>query len=676
MLFWKQIFTTLEKHNYINQTKIYQALFDSAAEGLVLVDPKGLILLVNQSLMDMFGYDQEELVGQSIGVLIPKIHRKAHEKHMDSYNQAPRKRQMGIGMSLAGLRKDGSEFPVEISLNHIPTEGGHLTMGLVTDISTRQKIEIENKKILEILRKIHLITTNHSLNHVEKIKALIQLVCDKYKFPIGMFSRLEEGKFSFESIISETENRQDIQSSNPIQRLIYKTAENSSLYFRSSKLENLDLSNDLHFIGIKVLLDGKTYGVLSFLATNKNHLANTEMDYELLKLISEGISGEAYRLNVRKRLEGINERLDYKIKERTAELLKSEALYKAIARNFPDGTINVLDRDLDYIFVEGKELHKRQVSSESLLGSNYLRRLPENISEQLQSSLEQVFKGIAQSFEIELDKQHYLLDAVPLTNGEADIHRILVVERNITIQKEAEGEMIKALEKERELNELKSRFVSMASHEFRTPLGTILSSASLIGRYKETEQQDKRDKHINRIKTSISNLTNILNDFLSLEKLESGKISIHSDWFDLPRFCKSTIEDMQDVCKKGQVLHYEHEGDSLVFLDELLIRNILFNLISNAIKYSSQEQGVSIRTKNTENTIELIVKDEGMGIPKKEQAHLFERFFRAANATNIQGTGLGLHIVKRYVSSLNGEIAFESEEGKGSTFSIYLQKND
>ena len=659
----------MEKHKYINQTKIYQALFDSAAEGLVLVNAKGIILLVNQSLMDMFGYVQDELIGKSISILIPHVHRRAHHTHIETYNKAPKKRQMGLGMSLSGLRKDGKEFPVEISLNHIPNEEGHLTMGLVTDISTRHKIETENKQILDSLKILHSITTNHQLNYKEKVESLISLFCHNYELSIGIFSRLQKEKIIFEAIVSENKEEKKLRECSELKDLIYKTSEGDSLYFRSN-------SRQWTYVGIKVILDGETYGVLSFLAEHEKELPNTEMDNELLKLVSKTISGEIYRRKTRKRLEGINERLDFKIKERTAELLKSEELYKAIARNFPDGTINVLDKDLDYIFVEGKELHKRQESSEDLLGSNYLNRLPENFRTELQSTFEEVFKGHPQSVEVLLDEQCYLLDAVPLTNGEKEVHRILVVERNITLQKEAEGEMMKTLEKERELNELKSRFVSMASHEFRTPLGTILSSASLIGRYTESEQQSKRDKHINRIKTSISNLTSILNDFLSLEKLESGKITTHYEDINLPSFCKSILEDIQGVCKSGQQFNYEHEGDDTVFLDELLMRNILFNLISNAIKYSNENQLISVRTFNSEKFIKLIVRDQGMGIPEKDQTHLFERFFRAANATNIQGTGLGLHIVKRYVDSMNGKIEFDSEEGKGSTFSIYLQKNN
>ncbi len=231
-------------------------------------------------------------------------------------------------------------------------------------------------------------------------------------------------------------------------------------------------------------------------------------------------------------------------------------------------------------------------------------------------------------------------------------------------------ELTNALSKERELSDLKSRFVSMASHEFRTPLSTILSSVSLIGKYTETEDQDKRDKHIQRIGSAVSNLTDILNEFLSLGKIEEGKIQVHFSTFNLKDQLGLIINEIKPILKIGQHILYEHIGDTKVNLDHSLLRNIIFNLVSNAIKFSPEGASIQVKSINQNDSLHIFISDEGMGIPEEDKKHLFERFFRGKNVINIQGTGLGLHIVSKYVELMNGTIEVESELEKGTTFNI------
>ena len=184
----------------------------------------------------------------------------------------------------------------------------------------------------------------------------------------------------------------------------------------------------------------------------------------------------------------------------------------------------------------------------------------------------------------------------------------------------------------------------MASHEFRTPLSTILSSASLLAKYKLTEEQPKRDKHVQRIKSSVINLNNILNEFLSLGKIEDGKIKAHESVFDIKELISSQINEMAEILKPGQQVKYSHAGSKEVTLDEVLFKNILINLLSNAVKFSTENKPIFISTKVTDNNLLFSVKDEGIGIPEKDQEHLCEIFFRGTNAVNVPGTGLGLHL--------------------------------
>ena len=254
------------------------------------------------------------------------------------------------------------------------------------------------------------------------------------------------------------------------------------------------------------------------------------------------------------------------------------------------------------------------------------------------------------------------------------------LEKEITERKEveaalrnSEAELKELLEKEKELNELKSRFVSMASHEFRTPLSTILSSIELVEAYTKSEHQSKRAKHIDRIKNTVNHLTSILNDFLSLSRLEEGHIQSEPELFVFKDFCEDMIDEFKEHLKPNQKLaHQGIRSERQIWLDKKCLKHILHNLLSNATKYSKDGTTIHCTTETTDQMLKIKIRDEGIGIPLADQKHLFTRFFRAHNVENIKGTGLGLHIVRRYVELLKGSMRFESKEGKGTTFFIEL----
>lgn len=253
------------------------------------------------------------------------------------------------------------------------------------------------------------------------------------------------------------------------------------------------------------------------------------------------------------------------------------------------------------------------------------------------------------------------------------------VEERTVILKEAlqklersQLELSEALDKEKQLSEIKGRFVSMASHEFRTPLSTVLSSASLLSKYTTTEEQDKRTRHVEKIKSSVKHLNDILEDFLSLGKLNEGKVEVQSTEFDLQAFLEDLIDEMKGLLKKNQYFIFHHEGNNMVCSDKKLLKNIVINLTSNAIKFSDEGAPLELRSKITDDAMQVTIKDKGIGIAEDDLDHLYSSFYRGKNAVNIQGTGLGLHIVKRYVELLSGTIDLESRLGEGSTFCITI----
>lgn len=267
-----------------------------------------------------------------------------------------------------------------------------------------------------------------------------------------------------------------------------------------------------------------------------------------------------------------------------------------------------------------------------------------------------------------------LLTITPIYDKRKKINGYLGAAVNISERKKLETNLLDALDKEKKLGEMKSNFISIASHEFRTPLSTILSSAYLAGKYTLSREQRNREKHLQRIINATSNLSGILNDFLSVGKIDEGKISIHFTEFDLKDHTKTILNDMGSLLKEGQYFDYNHIGLHKVYLDETLIRNILNNLLSNAIKFSPECSPITIRTELNEEFIRIEVTDKGIGISKKDQEHLMDRFYRASNAINISGTGLGLHIVSKYAERLNGTLSFESQINQGSTFTVLFNK--
>jgi len=253
--------------------------------------------------------------------------------------------------------------------------------------------------------------------------------------------------------------------------------------------------------------------------------------------------------------------------------------------------------------------------------------------------------------------------------------RTLVLKEALHELEVSRDELSQALENEKSLNELKSRFVSTASHEFRTPLSTILSSVSLIQKYTSGEDQEKREKHILKIKNAVSGLTEILNDFLSLGKLEEGKMSAKLAQHDVFVLIREVVSDINSIVRSGQTITY-NTGTFEMLIDRQLLRNVMFNLLGNAIKFSSEGAVIDVHVSINDNEVVIAVKDQGIGISEADMKNLFGRFFRGANAVAIPGTGLGLNIVTKYLELMQGSITCTSELNVGSTFYINLPKTN
>ena len=360
------------------------------------------------------------------------------------------------------------------------------------------------------------------------------------------------------------------------------------------------------------------------------------------------------------------------------DLMSAEQLFVQLIQNYPGGSVSIVDNDFHFIYTGGELYKQLKIDPKQLAGKEIFPVFPEFLRNSIQLKLAEVFNGnIISDFELTnccFAGHSYAMDAYPLVEDDNSIKRAGVVIRNISKLKKAEEKLKKSLKKERELGELKSRFVSMASHEFRTPLSTILSSAYLLAKYTTAEDQPKREKHLDRIISSVNMMTDILNDFLSLGRIEEGKITLRPVNSKIIELVNGIINEIKPLFKNGQVIDYAHKGDEIVTLDTGLVKHIILNLLSNAIKFSPENSVIELKTVNKGEEFVLSVKDHGIGIPKDDQQHLFERFFRGTNVTHIQGTGLGLHIVSRYAELLNGKVKCKSELEKGTEFIVTLKK--
>jgi len=507
----------------------FHALFQYAIVGILVINSEGYIQMANPCAEKIFGYTKTELIGQAVEVLIPEAVRNKHVHHRDKYFRNPKGRPMGYGLNLFARKKNGDEFPVEISLGHYELYGEQLAVAFITDISERVKAE----------------------DHIRQSEREYRL----------MFEGIHESFMLQEIVKDDSGNIADL------------------LFLEVNPATEKIMGKSRHeIIGH---LRSEFFGPL---------------DKKVIEIIPRVEKGENVRY---------------------------QQYFETIGRWFDRSFYSLKPGQLVTLSIDITQ----QKQAENAL------RESQAATEKINASLERK-----------------------------------VVERT--------QELTEALAREKELSELKSRFMSIASHEFRTPLTIILSSTSLIDQYSKEEQQESRKKHTERIKSSVKNLTDILSDFLSLDKLEQGKVQVVKESLDLYELGCEIVEELNGMLKNGQVIHFFYNGRKKVNQDKKILRNVSLNLLSNAIKYSQENKLISLVIEVENNQVSMKVKDEGIGIPEEEQKNLFGKFYRAKNANNIQGTGLGLNIVKRYVELLEGDITFVSRQNEGTEFTVCFPDHD
>lgn len=612
--------------------EIFNILLETVSEGVIIVDKDQKIVEVNAAIEFIFGYTKKDLFGKTLNTLIPSNYHNNHSKFFERFIAAGKRRTMGEATDIFALKKDGTIFPVEVELNPFQIYNNTYVMALIKDISEKKEIE---KNLM--LRTKALESANNGIVITDALKPDNPIIYYNSAFEnLTGYSETEILNHNCRFLQGKDKNQAPLKAL----RLAIKKGESCQATLRNYKKDGSMFWNDLYifpitnskgivtnFIGIQndVTLRKKTEEERHHLAAILDESLNEiyVFDAQTLKFINVNYGAQ---INIGYSLDELKQMtpLDIKVNDIETEF-----------RN----TINVLlKRSVKKI--EFETVHKRKD------GTKY----PVEVHLQLSNLNEkEVFVAI-------------ILDITERKNYTNKLENKV---------QERTQQLKLALNKEKEINELKTSFLSLVSHEFKTPLSGILSSSELLSRYQLTEQQDKRNEYIKNITDKVYYLNNILNDFLSVDKLERGKVNYRFSHFKLSKIINEVVYNANMLLKDGQKIMYPENIDDLsVYQDEKIIQLIFTNLLHNAIKYSPEGSIIDMHLKQDEKMTTATITDQGVGIPKKDQKNIFERYFRAQNVINTQGTGIGLNIVKNHTENIGGTISFISEEGKGATFTI------
>ncbi|MGE5845284.1 MAG: PAS domain S-box protein [Ignavibacteria bacterium] len=384
------------------------------------------------------------------------------------------------------------------------------------------------------------------------------------------------------------------------------------------------------------------------------------------------------RLKIEMELERHREHLEDIIEERTLELSQSEERFRRVAENSDDSII-IFDKDLTVQYINPIVEKRNPWLYDNILGKKPANfGTPGPLTDEIENTLKKVLETrniITRDFTLPDKRVVEFLVLPVLDDNKREVEMLMALGRDVTQRKKLEESLHEALEKEKEINELKTQLVSTVSHEFRTPLAGILSSAELLERYGRKWDEEKYHRYIDKIRHSVNNLTLLMEDVLTLGRVESKKIEFKPADIDLNLICNELLEEAELIAsEKHKIEFIKNIVDDIYKTDERLFRLIFSNLLSNAIKYSPDGGKVIFKVSESDKEMLFEISDEGIGIPEDDMKTLYDPFFRGNSVKHIPGTGLGLPIVKEAVELYNGKIQVTSEVNKGTTFYVTLPK--
>ncbi len=615
-------------------SNIFHMLSEAVMEGTIVVNQDYVIVAMNKRAEKLFGYEHEELIGKPLATIIPSKYKKAHEKHVVEYFAEGKKGRMADGRALTGLKKTGEEFPLEVGLNPFSIYQRKYVLALVYDMTetldTRRRLNVRGQALEFALNGIVITDARRKDNPIIYYNKAFQKLTGYNKDEIlGRNCRFLQAKDRDQEGVKTIRKAIKEGKSCTVQLRNYK--KDGSMFWNEVSINPIRaLNGDItHFVGIQNDITQRVND-----AQEINHLIKIFNDSQ-----NEIYVFDADTLLFTHANFGAQKSSGYKLVE-LRKMTPVALMTEFSPKDFENKIKSILSNSRKKLSFETVQRRKD--------GSTY------PIEVHMQSS--------------SLDQKTLIVAIIMDISHRKDYTQKL----EKTVQERTE-QLQEALSKEKELGELKTKFLTLVSHEFKTPLSAILTSATLVGKYTETEQQQRRQKHLKSIAAEVRHLTSILNDFLSMERLEEGKEVYKFSNFYLSKVVNEVIYNANMLLKTGQKIEYpDNIEEVMICQDEKIFNLTLTNLLNNAIKYSPENTTIKIDVSVGEDSVEFSVCDQGFGIPKQDQKHIFDRYFRAENVLTTQGTGIGLNIVKTHLENLGGSISFKSVENKGSTFKVVL----
>jgi len=643
--------------------------FRSIVEGApepIFIQLNGKFAYVNPAFIELVGAkNSSELIGSSV---MERFHPDYHKEILERIKRLNVEKRRVQTTEMKYLRMDGSEVWVETTGEPIVFDGGNGALVFVRNINDRK---LASEALKESEEKMRLIIEGSSFFffYTQDINGDITYISPTVEKITGY--KVEEWM----------NQRHWFTTENPVNENAFKRTHqhlqgkiiSEPLYL---EIKHKNGSNILlEIFETPIIKNGKVEGLQGIardITENKQaEKALKESDekfrfifenHSAVKLLIEADTGDIYDANfAAEKFYGFSREKLKKMNISQINTLSQEEVQREMQKAVEEKRVQF---QFQHKLADGSIRNVEVFSSKvEIAGIKYLHSIIQDITEKMKAEEQ-----------LKLYREH-LEELVELRTKELnEVNNKLLVE----IEKEKEYEMLlkQALENEKEINEIKSRFISTTSHEFRTPLTAVLSSFELIQRYGKKWDEEKYNYHAAKIKNSIEYLTNLLDDVLTISRSESGKIAFEPTNINLKNMCTELIEEAKIHCNEKHRFVYDFEPEQVEFcLDPKLIRFILTNLLTNAVKYSPAGGEIYLNVKSVNDKILLKITDKGIGIPEDEIQYLFEPFHRAKNTTEIQGTGLGLSIVKRSVQIHQGEIKVDSKLGKGTSFTIILPLN-
>ena len=664
-----------------------EALIQASPLPIFVLDPAGNVQVIwNKAAERVFGWSAEEVIGRPLPIV-----SEENQEQFRSFRERVLRGEELVDVEARRHRRDGAPIDISISTAALRDADGAVTaiMSVVADITERKQMERaerEQRALAEALADIAT-TLNKTLDLNEVLDNILDNIERVVPHDVANIMLVDGDRVSVVRHRGYVEREAQEWVEN--QRFRIEEVDAFHTMFQTGQpVVTPDIAEEpswrghdelpwrRSYVGVPIRRRGEVIGFLN--AASETPGFYTARHAQRLQAFAEQAAVALENARLYEEIRRYADELEIRVRERTAELNHSKERIEAILNSSsdviilvqPDGTIEQVNTAFERIF---------NYRPDEILDGPLTALVRGDDVEKLTQTLSRVVER-RQPQRIEMSlycRQRLVFDAdvvlSPILENDDRLLGIVCSARDITARKRMEGQLRQMLEREMELGELKSRYVSMAAHDLRTPLSVIQSSTDLLRNYAERMSDAQRETVFRRLQAGIAQMVELLDDILTIGRVEAGKIRFEPEWVNLRTLCEEIVWEFEHMPAFEHRIEFSSAGDCVqVYLDPKLLRYVLNNLLSNAIKYSPSGATVSLDLACTQEAITLRVRDQGIGIPSEDQNHIFEAFYRAGNVGGMPGTGLGLAIVKQSVDLHGGRIAFESQEGAGTTFTVVL----